>query len=96
MPWETWGSCNNLVPCGGAPNSLIERCVELESKTLLRPPDVQLAPRLDVGLGCVPDDAPFEAGEAGDGLQQIFDADPSHSLRARLERAADVDGSDSS
>ncbi len=53
----------------------LERRLAFEAEPRPRPAHIELAPWLAVGLARVPHNAPVEAGQAGDGFEQVFDAD---------------------
>ena len=94
-----------LVPINGATQAILEAGLGMKAEQPLGPAGVypstelraRLAPGLaactepgrSVGFGGVPYQLALEAGQAGDGLGQVFDADLSRSIRMRLESALD-------
>jgi len=68
-----------LLPDCGKPvdrlrQSSRKRRLALKPKAFLRPAHIELASRLAVGFARVPHNAPVEAGQPGDGLEQGFAA----------------------
>ena len=63
------------------PQAFLEGHIRLEAELLARAVNVELASRLAVGLGRVPNDLAFESGELRDQRHQVADGD----LAARAE-----------
>ena len=60
-------------PLDGAFQAFFEVHFGAPAEELIGTRCIQAAPRLSVGLGAIPDQPALEAGQADDGLGQIFD-----------------------
>jgi hypothetical protein len=72
-----------LVPADGLAQANAKRRRGVKSEFLCRPVHIQLAARLAIRFGSVPDDSSLEAGQLDDEVDEVLDRD--------LLRAADVD-----